>query len=384
VILLATGEFFRNIKRNLVQVVLLTVMALILVSVLSVLLYEQQQYAPFEQFQGKEGYYYCSDQNDYSDCIEETYCYYNASLALDAAGTSQFINTSSMPRWLWSNWEPRLASGQWFKDVNLTDQEYVPIIVGGKNAQALYLVGDRFTVYDIFGVSFSVEVVGILVHDTTVVASQISYRLGHENYQQYYSIPYDDIFFIAQDEYLEALGVERYQEPSKIITIKDGMEEEQERLEKRIMNDTNGACVTLSEFNTANREIFLQELRTYMPLIGVGLLLILICSYAASYVNLAHNRRHYSIFYLLGADEGQRIGICMGNGLGNTLFSVLLLALLYFLAKLYNVGESILLMMDWHTGVVLAAYYVLYLVLAALISYGSMKGLAPKEALKAR
>lgn len=384
-ILLAVSEFFRNLRRNLLLVILITVMALVLTFVMSVLLYELQKYAPFSQFQGKNGFYYCGE-NDYSeDCIKEKYYYYYTSISVDVSGQKNEVNTISLPRWIWSKWKPRMQNGSWFPQNINADAEHIPLIVGGSKAEIYYQIGEVFTVYTREGEAVSFEVVGILVDKTTVIASQNYYNSSKVNYDLYYSIPYDDYFFIVQDEYLETFQLERWAGTSKIIILKDNMTtEEAARLKERIQLEEEGRLKDLVDFNEANRQILMQELHTYMPLVAVGLLLVLICSYAAVYVNLAHNARHYSIFYLLGADERQRVLICMGNGLGVTLFSVLLLALLYYLAMLWNIGQNVLLMADWHTVLVLAAYYVLYMVLIGILSYCSMRGKTPKNVLRER
>lgn len=382
---LTVSEFWRNAKRNIPLVILISGMAMVLVMIFSIIRYQYEMYYPFAGLQGQEGFFYMGDGEDIDwaseDETAQLYQYY-----LTQVYASEQLNTSYLmvasPEWIWSAWEPRLESGRWFSDADAqpADADAIPVVVGGSNA-ADFPAGSVIACYSDSQEALRLYVIGTLMENTNVLGSSSYYHAGKVNYQMYYSIPYEELFFIAQQELLEQKGVECLAAANTLVVLENPDSEREQELWDMLQRSTGGVCITLTEFNEANRSLLLQEVITYLPLLVTGLILILVCTYAVIYVNQSRGEKHHSVFYLVGADGKRRFLICMGNSLGIVLLSMLLCICVLNWLRLMGVAKQTFLKLDGISAAILAVFYLCYIVLTGLASLASLKGMSPKEAL---
>jgi hypothetical protein len=383
---LTVSEFWRNAKRNIPLVILISGMAMVLVMIFSIIRHQYALYRPFSIFQGQQGYYYMAggEEIDWKsvDKTAEVYdCYLTSVYASQQMNTSYLMVAS--PEWIWGSWKPRLQSGSWFTDIDaqeLQNTDIIPVIIGGSKAEN-YPTGSLITCYSDQQETIQLYVIGMLVENTSVAGSNAYYHAGKVNYQMYYDIPYEELFFIAQQETLTQNGIEVNAVGNRLVTLKSMDSEQEQQLWEQLQKCTNGVCISLEEFNSANRTLLLQELVTYVPLLVTGLILIAVCTCAAIYVNQSRGERHYSIFYLVGADSKKRFVICMGNSLGIVLLSIVLCVCIFGGFQISGIIRRTYLKLDGAVTGILAVYYLGYVILTGLMSLASMKGISPKEAL---
>ena len=383
---LAVSEFWRNAKRNIPLMLFLSAMAMVLIMIFSIIRYQYAMFYPFSHLQNREGFYYMGegDEIDWEDngVTAEVYRYYNTNIYASQQQNSSYQMFVS-PEWIWGSWKPRLQSGRWFSALDqqlLRDEDVIPVVLGGSDAYN-YPVGCVIGGYTSELEELRLCVIGIMQENTAVLGASKYYHAGKVNYQMFYDIPYDNLFFIAQWEALEQKGVNSYAMANTLVVLEDLDSEKEQELWEELSRSTGGACLTLKEFNSANRSLLLQELVTYLPLVATGLVLILVCTYAVIYVNQIRGERHYSIFYLVGADRKKRFLLCMGNGFGVVLLSA---AMCLFTAEwLYLLGAArkTYFLLDGISAGILGGYYFVYVLLTGGISLASLKDVTPREAL---
>jgi len=377
---LAISEFIRNIRRNAILILLLTFMGGIVLFVSSVIIREYQRYAPFSAFEGKEGFFYAGGEYTSSAVTTYSTSYVNVYDIEGITGDdTATLCISALPKWVWKKWKPRLENGLWLDEIG--EYENIPVVAGGTAAAALTQIGDVIKV-KAGTKEIRLLVVGILVARTEVFGTANTYKKSNANYDEYFSVNYDPLFFVTKDECLQKAGVSLGTDLKKITLYNEGKKEEAEELKKKIDLLEGNTIIDLKEFNDNSRLQISKKIRTYLPLVICAMLLICICSYAAVYIAQARSLKHHGIFYLLGADLKKRFFISMGNGMGVTLFSALLLVIGVNLVKVIGLDRKIIFTVNEYTIYFVIALYILYFIMLCFMVLLSMRKLSPKEVIR--
>ncbi|MCR5744053.1 MAG: hypothetical protein K6F92_10105 [Lachnospiraceae bacterium] len=376
---LGTSEFLKNIKLNLLVAVLLSVLATALVFVSSVIGYEWNRYKPFSFLENKSGLYYFEIDEYDDECIEDKYYTYNSSVfKANESGTMSTIPVLCIQEWAWKNYQPRLMYGQWLG--TSSESGAIPIVVGGVKADT-YAVGDVLEFYVDDTTTASFEVVGVLVPKSSMICATMKYAAKDRDYSMYYDVMYDEQVFVVDYNVAVQNNLRVLLGPNRIVTFKDGYESQAEEFSKFVMDKTD-TCISQAEWKANCRDLFFRNVRTYIPIIAIGIILILICSYASVYVVQAYSARHMAIYYLVGANQGQRFGICMGNGLGIVGISVLIDAFVFEIIALSDFDTTGIFSFSFQTFLILTVFYLIYIVIIGLVFGGTVKNKSPKDYLR--
>lgn len=378
---LSVSEYIKNIKLNLLVAFLLSVLATAIVFVSSIIGFEWNRYSPFSRLNGKEGVFYSTDNDYSSECIDEKYYTYFSNLYLASGNDdSRSISVICLPEWMSKNYESRLDYGEWISG-NSSD-DYLEIVIGGERAHKNYKVGQIITCNIDNEKSVKCKIIGIVPARSSIISASNFYSSGKINYSMYFDILYDDLYIVTDYNAAKKHNLLVYTGLKKIITFKSEYEDEAKELYDTILENSEGTAVNLTVWNDNCREFFMLSIRTYMPIVVVVIVLVLICSYASVYVVQAYSARHMAIYYLVGANEKHRFDICMGNGVGIVLFSVLLDVFVFEIIYILGLDKSGIFEIKLNTIGLLITLYIIYLLLIGLMFKRSVKNKSPKDYLR--
>jgi hypothetical protein len=358
-------------------------MAFMVTVLFSGLSYQYSMLKPFAEFEEADGLFYCGGVSDLSnygnnEYVEKNYqCYTNSFYVEEYE-----INTTvyAYQSWIWENWKARLSEGTWF-DENSTSEE-IPIVVAG--------AGDLFSVGDVIEATTSdtsvpvrLKVIGIVMEDTKILNGATRYNAGEINYQMFYDVPYDGVFFLMQYECLQEKGIICNAGMNHFIFFKENTPEtEKTALERTIFTETGHYVKTLKDFFEESKADYMQAIISYIPVAGICMILIIMCSIAAAYVNLSHNYRMYGINFLLGAKRRQQFLIICINTLGNIVVSLFCLRMIVKVVDATGLYQKFMLTIHAQTIYILAAYYVIYAVVMILVNMVAFFKITPAEMVK--
>ncbi len=380
---LAVNEFIRNIKLNIVLIILLTLMTSVTIATGSVIMYEWNRYAPFYPLKGREGIFTIvmneADKEAAGAFLDEEYVTGYSDLSPDAQEYTP-VKIVCLDEWAWSAASPRLGEGSWIDKAH--EGSSIAAVLGGEKAWERFRVGNELVMYDTEGMEYRFDVTGIMLPKTYCIGTANSYSAAMRNYEMFYDICYDDLFLVVRREDYEKTGQNIYTSVNKLYTYKEGHEEEKAAFFEHMQNVSGFAAIELSKWNENSRDMFFKNIRTYIPIAVVGTLLLVICTFASVYVIQAVGRRHMAVYYLLGANARTRLLLSMGNGAGIVVFSALFQTIIVNLFAIIDAGRTAVIYTDMTAAFIAGEYYTLFLLVSLLFFFLASRRMSPKEYLR--
>ncbi|MGN0435370.1 MAG: hypothetical protein ACI4D8_01930 [Wujia sp.] len=371
-IMLSINEFLRNWKRILTISLLISIMAVIVTAVNGSFSYEKNLMASFEQFDGKKGYYVYGGVSGLN-IDESRYDIYSFSSGLIYDGGYE-IPVYAQPAWC--DFSPRISEGSY--QIGKTKDGMYPVLVGG-NYSERYPVGSIIDA----GNDTKFIVTGVIVKNSSIMGADTLYQFDKIDYRMFYNSSSANVFLLGDERLLAHSGIGLVPDGQNSIVVAKRNVSDKELLKEfqRIQQLTMGTCLRLTDFISASENVYMQKIMTYIPLVIVGLVAVIICCYASTYVSFLYSLKHYSIFYLVGGKEWQRLLICLGNGLGIILASIAETAAVFWYIHYAEIGSDYMFQIDGTVIRLLGIFYLAFLVMMSLITWISMSGMSPKEQL---
>lgn len=307
-------EYLRNLKRNLVLSLIVSVMAVVIVSLGSLYRQERSRMKPFQFLFDKADY--VIPENNFGElpedsAVETTYQMYRTNL-----DTSQgFITGYVYESWVYENWSPRLAEGTWISGAS---EEDLSIVIGGLTEG--YSVGDTISLEN----GISCRIIGILAKDTEIIWKESgSYSsVLQASYNGYFGVPEisgkSGIYCILSREDAGRLNVPLT--PSggwSILAFRDDLTEAEKNAEEdTLFEATNEMGRPMSDFRIASEKQLSKKISGLLGISLVGGFLVLLLTGISTFVTIKESLKLYGIYRILGAGRLQCGLISYGNPMG--------------------------------------------------------------------
>lgn len=333
---LGIKEFFRRIYTNIFTALQLAVVFLLLISIISSVKSRTELYMPIKDVLKGDGIYTITSQintdiineNDlkekYPEVDSVVSSYITDATYLDGDGKIISYNDDII-----NMYTPKLASGSWFKESDLSDNTLYGIANYGSGIKVndtveienvTYAESDTDFTHPIEK-TFTVKIIGVLSENSQVFGAD-TYVSEDDDYRNLYA-DYDEskpLLLLSQKQ-LSAKGVGYTINTNKqIIKYKSGLSDEQI---KKLNNELGSSIfVTLDDFRSASELYVYEQIIKLLPILICIALLVIVSTVSISALNVKGGLRTYSIFYVCGSSRSQCLGICLINSIFTVVMAV--------------------------------------------------------------
>lgn len=338
---LGIKEFFRRIYTNIFTALQLAVVFLILLAIVSSVQSRTELYLPVRDYLEGDGVYSMSlsinnnivnedDMKKEYPEVESVLCAYtpNASFTYgydDGKVISYNDEIINM-------YAPKLESGRWFKNSDLSDDTLYGVANYGSGME----VNDTVDIYSVeydqekdptfthpIERTFSVKIIGVLDQKAQVYGAD-TYLTENDDYRNLY-VDYDEslpLLLLSQKQ-LSRNGVEYTINGNKqIIKYESGLSDEQIKNANSRFNSIG--YIPLNKFSSASKLYVYEQIIKLLPLLICIALLVIVSTVSISALNVKGGLRTYSIFYVCGSNRVQCLGVCLVNSILTAAMAVII------------------------------------------------------------
>lgn len=387
---LSISEFICHLKSNVVSAIVMAIVAITVVSFVSIYSYQNSKLRPFDELNMEKGFVLECGYGDIAinnlDKVKNIYTLYASSIE----SNNEFINAIGYNEWVWNNWQCRLLDGEWFDEAETGEK--IPVVIIDRE--------NRYKVDDIIDMSFMFsenyesksnqkpqgQVVGIADSDAFIFLKN-DYYAGDQSFSSFYK---------TASEYMNGgtiiiFPMEKVSDTSCLIGNVPNMAifEYENDISDAVYNDNNAYLMNNSgysgmeydEFIKLSKDELNQLLITYLPITVTGFIVAIIGTYTMGYLTSERSVKHLVVYSLLGASKKKIIVMMFGNAFGTTMLSLMFFAVGIVAVNEFSSQNNILFMWSGASLISMMLIYAFYLVFMTLILIKSINKKSNRQLL---
>lgn len=326
---LGIKEFFRRIYTNVFTALQLAVVFLILLAIVSSVKSRTELYLPIKNFIKGDGIYTTSmligsDIINEKDLMEK-YPEVDSVISSYTPDVSYMNGDGkiiSYPDDLINRYAPKLESGRWFANSDLSENTLYGVASYGSGIKVNDTVVIDYVHYDESDTTFThpieetfnVKIIGVLSENAQVYGAD-TYTSEDDDFRNLYG-DYDEskpLLLLSQKQLIDKGVGYTINLNKQIIKYKEGLSDEQ--IEN--LNNELGTTIfiTLDDFRSASELHVYEQIIKLMPILICIALLVIVSTVSISALNVKSGLRTYSIFYVCGSSRSQCLGVCLVNSI---------------------------------------------------------------------
>ena len=372
---LLINEFYKNIRRNTVLAIVLSLMCVVTILSVSVIRTVLNEYGPFRQFEGKNGFFYVGQDLDgiYSE-VQESYTY---SIGNACYGDTN-VDVMGLGSWFYDNFSQRLKEGRWLFTSDDTDA--IPAVLETPVDNLDIHAGDTLTLTSGDGTTHDFFITGVLEKNITLPSFGGSFNAANISYKNYYKISYSEMLLLTDQAILSASGFSSATHSNHIVVTENNSEE----LTEAIFNISGSEYIDLPGFIENSRLLLKRELTLYLPLMTISGIVMILCMTAFISLNVRRSLPHHSVYYLVGASRRKLFSLASSSNIGIIIYSAAFLTAICAVLSSLKLNKWLLVKYDFITIIWIAAIYIVFMISGTLIYAWNMRSASPKKLIISR
>lgn len=334
---LSISYWMSNIKRNVIEAILVTLVLLLFSMGSSMLAYEYGKASFVKTYEGEDGVFFETSNVEYSifqgtasgfEGVEEAVTMGSLNTAYEFENTqygfmdNEPVTLLGYSRELIQHFRPLLSDGQWLDEHLQAPEGTIPVVIT-EDLSGLK-VGDEISCW---GLEQRFFIVGIIRDGSEIFWNGDNYNITNKDYSAFYESVYKEVYegfyMLALDTDLENADIQLTDGFKTIVVYRDDITREEREQNIAFMNQS-GHYTVLSEFAANSREHFAQLLRAYAPTMLIVLLVVFISLFTVAVINYRSSLSALAVYYAVGMSKRQFLGLIMGAQAAGSLLSILL------------------------------------------------------------